>query len=263
MDARGPYRNRPRELRAREPGVYDCPACGLRLGDDRRACPSCGAPIATVRCARCFHMNVPEAPLCSGCGHELGLEPVGEPDPLVCPDCKRPLEAFAGEGGTLRDCGQCGGQFVDHALLEALLVQREVYGARLPKSPPRHNPLDSPVRYLPCPECQEVMMRKNFGRSSGIIVDVCVKHGVWFDAGELPRVLAFVEAGGLELARRRDADQRKDAERRERVAAFERQLAPLSAPASLRSVENAERMLTMADAGASLLGFVRQLLSGR
>jgi hypothetical protein len=48
------------------------------------------------------------------------------------------------------------------------------------------------------------MARKNFGGTSGVIVDTCRDHGVWFDAGELPRVLDFVEAGGLAEQRRRE-----------------------------------------------------------
>jgi len=51
------------------------------------------------------------------------------------------------------------------------------------------------------------MLRRNFGGQSGIIVDVCAVHGVWFDRGELPRVLEFVERGGLELERRRKAEE--------------------------------------------------------
>jgi Zn-finger nucleic acid-binding protein len=47
------------------------------------------------------------------------------------------------------------------------------------------------------------MNRKNFAEVSGVIVDVCKKHGTWFDLGELPRVLAFVAAGGLERSRHR------------------------------------------------------------
>jgi Zn-finger nucleic acid-binding protein len=41
------------------------------------------------------------------------------------------------------------------------------------------------------------MARNNFGKKSRVIVDICRRHGVWFDAGELPRVLAFVRSGGL------------------------------------------------------------------
>jgi hypothetical protein len=52
------------------------------------------------------------------------------------------------------------------------------------------------------------MNRRNFGGTSGVIVDVCAQDGVWFDTLELPRVLAFTEAGGLELARQRQRAER-------------------------------------------------------
>ena len=259
MDETGPYRQRPRTERTTRPGRVECPACLLELKNDVRACPGCGVPIATVRCSECFHMNLPESPLCTGCGHQLGLEPVGEPDELLCQDCKRPLELFAGDGGALHDCGTCGGQLVDHGLLEALLARRELYGRAAPRHPPKHNPLESPVRYLRCPSCSDVMTRKNFGQTSGIIVDVCVKDGVWFDSGELPRVLAFVEAGGLELAKRRAAELERNAVRR---AELEQRFGALSIRGTMSRTENARRAVEFADAGLSLLSYVRSLLRG-
>jgi hypothetical protein len=45
-----------------------------------------------------------------------------------------------------------------------------------------------------------MMNRKNFGSTSGIVIDVCAIHGSYFDAGELPRVLTFVKRGGLRKA---------------------------------------------------------------
>lgn len=41
------------------------------------------------------------------------------------------------------------------------------------------------------------MSRRNFGRSSGVIVDVCEAHGTWFDAEELPSILWFVASGKM------------------------------------------------------------------
>src|SRR5262249_47279073 len=49
------------------------------------------------------------------------------------------------------------------------------------------------------------MLRKNFGESSGVIVDLCKHHGVWLDHRELERILAFVSAGGLLPSRERQA----------------------------------------------------------
>jgi hypothetical protein len=63
------------------------------------------------------------------------------------------------------------------------------------------------------------MNRVNFGRRSGIIVDVCRPHGTWFDADELPRVVTFVMHGGLEESERREIEQLKEEARRARAEA--------------------------------------------
>jgi hypothetical protein len=40
------------------------------------------------------------------------------------------------------------------------------------------------------------MPRLNYGHGSGVIIDVCRDHGIWFDADELARILAWLHAGG-------------------------------------------------------------------
>ena len=40
------------------------------------------------------------------------------------------------------------------------------------------------------------MNRVNYGGGSGVIVDSCKAHGLYLDAGELRRILAWVGAGG-------------------------------------------------------------------
>jgi len=151
-------------------------------------------------------MNVPESGFCSGCGRQLGLEPVGETGSLPCPLCKQLLEIYRDDAGVLLDCGSCGGQFVEHPLLRVMLERHAPVplpsgSAGLPRRP------ESRTNYIPCPECAVLMNRKNFGGTSGVVVDVCKKHGTWFDEGELPRVLEFVTAGGLERARERQAEE--------------------------------------------------------
>jgi DNA phosphorothioation-dependent restriction protein DptG len=44
------------------------------------------------------------------------------------------------------------------------------------------------------------MSRRNFARRSGILIDVCEAHGVWFDKGERDRLIEFVELGGVLLS---------------------------------------------------------------
>src|SRR5207244_251565 len=75
-------------------GVFACPSCGAKVDEHKRRCPYCAAPIATVRCAACYHMNTVEAAHCSACGQDLGLEPVGKLGDLKCPRCKDPLTKF-------------------------------------------------------------------------------------------------------------------------------------------------------------------------
>jgi len=158
--------------------------------------------LATLRCGHCFDLNFPDDLHCRGCGLEVGLAVAAADSGQTCPDCKAPLTAFDAGAGQLQACVRCGGQMVTHGLLRALLEQREVLGSAVPSpgEAPRNNPLKDPVRYRPCPGCELLMNRKNFGGASGIIVDVCVRHGTFFDAGELPRVLEFVRRGGLAQA---------------------------------------------------------------
>jgi Zn-finger nucleic acid-binding protein len=182
-----------------EARVYQCPVCGAFAREGERSCRHCSTALATLRCGSCFELSFPDDLRCRGCGHELGLEPVATPSNLTCPDCQLPLKAFADDSGTLHACEQCGGQLVSHGLLRALLESREVLGSAVGSvvDAPRDNPLAKPVRYRPCPACQQMMNRKNFGSTSGIIIDICSVHGSFFDAGELPRVLEFVRRGGL------------------------------------------------------------------
>jgi Zn-finger nucleic acid-binding protein len=45
------------------------------------------------------------------------------------------------------------------------------------------------------------MHRQNFARVSGVIVDTCRGHGVWFNQGELRRIVEFIREGGMDRAR--------------------------------------------------------------
>jgi Zn-finger nucleic acid-binding protein len=186
-----------------EARVYRCPVCGAFAREGLRSCDHCQTELATLRCRHCFELNFPGDLHCRGCGAELGLAPDARPSSESCPDCQLPLRAFQAGSGQLLACERCGGQMVTHGLLRALLEQREALGRAVPSACdlPRENPLATPVRYRPCPSCRQLMNRKNFGGTSGIVVDVCSLHGTFFDAGELPRVLEFVRRGGLAQAR--------------------------------------------------------------
>jgi Zn-finger nucleic acid-binding protein len=50
-------------------------------------------------------------------------------------------------------------------------------------------------------------------RVSGVMVDFCLQHGVWCDAGELPAMVAFLEAGGAERGAQFERDSREHVRR--------------------------------------------------
>ena len=40
------------------------------------------------------------------------------------------------------------------------------------------------------------MRRRNFRKSSGVIIDVCHEHGTWLDADEIEQIAGFILSGG-------------------------------------------------------------------
>jgi hypothetical protein len=157
-------------------------------------------------------MNMAHAQHCSGCGCELGLIVETELRDTHCSDCHQPLEAIKEPAGTLLGCRRCGGQFVEHALFRSLIQSAEAAGIAIPDAPykrPAPKAALERVHYRPCSVCGQMMNRKNFGGASGVIVDVCAKHGTWFDAEELPQVLSFVQSGGLVRERARELERER------------------------------------------------------
>jgi len=57
------------------------------------------------------------------------------------------------------------------------------------------------------------MNRVNFARISGVILDVCKMHGVWFDRDELSQVLESIQGGGLSRAANIESETTREAER--------------------------------------------------
>ncbi len=59
------------------------------------------------------------------------------------------------------------------------------------------------------------MQRRNFKRSSGVILDVCHKHGTWLDEDEIEEIAGFILSGAepskaLEEEHRRASEQARE-----------------------------------------------------
>lgn len=124
----------------------------------------------------------------------------GAIDTSPCPRCSGRLLEEEFHDVIALDCGACHGFFLDKPTIEKLgAPDGEALRLAFPKRDRRAE--DRDVRYLACPVCHALMNRTVFARVSGVIVDVCKHHGVWFDCGEVNAIIEFVEKGGLERAR--------------------------------------------------------------
>jgi Zn-finger nucleic acid-binding protein len=179
-----------------------------------RICPHCDVRLENVRCQRCFSLQAPGTFACTRCSHALELEPLLDATDAPCPRCQNPLEVTPGEDRRTHECPRCGGLFVPRDALAEILSSAEIggavdaHGGTMPVA--GHPAALDEVRYLACPLCHTSMNRVNFGKVSGVIVDVCKIHGTWFDAGELTRVVAFAAGGGLERTRAREKLEQRD-----------------------------------------------------
>jgi len=152
------------------------------------------------------------AQFCPHCGAKaVEAEETGEAT-LRCPGCGGDMPGVRVGTTTMHQCAQCGSAWLAPDVFAALCADKEsrgqlaaaVGGTAAPATlvhPQR-------VRYVHCAVCHRVMNRVNFGHSSGIIIDVCKQHGVWFERDELRGVLSFIERGGMEQARAKEEAQR-------------------------------------------------------
>lgn len=119
-----------------------------------------------------------------------------------CPKCSMPLKTHALEEGNVDHCQKCNGVWVtvidEKKVLE---IKPDVFTIdELRRLRALYKPFwrQQDTRYVPCPDCGELMHRKVWGSYSGVVVDVCRHHGTWFDAGEVEKIREYVKLGGVE-----------------------------------------------------------------
>ena len=217
-----------RKPRGHSADVVRCSSCGGPREKGALACGFCEADFSihekdldTV-CPGCLAVISDRARYCHHCG--LGIQPelaVGKATKLPCPQCGQTSYLSSRVLGNMRaaalECTTCGGLWLGSEVFQKLIDQSTA-GAIPPLDqhaprdalPTMHD--DAEWRYRRCPVCSQFMQRKNYGRLSGVIVDHCRGHGLWFDANELPRILAWVRRGGLKDTAGRAAEETKAAQ---------------------------------------------------
>ena len=209
-----------------------CPQCGAAAAADAIECSFCHARLATTACPSCFGMVFVGSKHCAHCGAAITVVQA-QASALPCPRGCGNLKALTLGGVALNECEQCSGVWLAPGDFQKVCAEEErravFLGAQsLMKTPSASVPT---VRYVPCPLCAKLMNRINFGKRSGIVLDSCAKHGTWFDADELRRVVEFVRDGGLDRARAIEKEQLEEERRR---LSFAHDAAVSGAPAPLR-----------------------------
>jgi Zn-finger nucleic acid-binding protein len=232
-------------VRARDAAVVRCSSCGGPRQSGEEACGFCGADFTVHEqdldtiCPSCMARIMGAARFCHQCGTRIAVEgKSGTPTEHPCPACGTEHLLGSRTLGSppvgILECHTCGGLWIGVETFEVLTERMKVEAAKqvadLPTAPAsatrektegasagnsqraQLGPL-----YRTCPMCRRMMARRNYARRSGVIVDTCNEHGIWFDAGELHSLLQWIRRGGLEKVERFEKEQAAAAAKRARM----------------------------------------------
>jgi Zn-finger nucleic acid-binding protein len=220
---------RVRQPKGHEAAVVRCSSCGGAREKGLEHCTYCRADFTlherdldTV-CPRCFARVSDRARYCPQCATHLTAEMLaGEETTFVCPVCAddRHLQSrqLGHEQVSVLECQRCTGLWLGtQSFLE--LRNRTSRAAEHLRDALRGQPRPQRLQdhagplYRHCVRCRKLMSRRQYARGSGIIIDICRDHGIWFDADELQQVLDWIARGGdprnpvLQRAARERADR--------------------------------------------------------
>ncbi len=155
-----------------------------------------------VKCGHCSKDYNSKFKYCPFCGEQAAEE--SSLTDLQCPHCNVIMDKVMEIESIIDHCPECGGVWCEGHELEEITRERDVFlrddiSRKFIKKRP-----ENVVKYIKCPICNQEMNRMNFGKISGIIVDVCSDHGIWLDSGELEEIRAFIANGGIDKAQNKE-----------------------------------------------------------
>jgi Zn-finger nucleic acid-binding protein len=195
--------------------VVRCSSCGGARQQESRNCGFCGADFTlherdlNTVCPNCLARVSDKARYCAACGDRLSAEAIaGEESKATCPAC--PSEevlasrALGREKVNVLECQSCTGLWLGVDAFRELRDRAargavHLADAVLTKQEPAEREDQAGRLYRPCIECRQLMSRRLYAPGSGVIIDICRDHGIWFDAAELHQVLRWIAAGGQPL----------------------------------------------------------------
>jgi Zn-finger nucleic acid-binding protein len=217
--------------------VVRCSSCGATRQGEASSCDHCGSDF-TLRerdlhtiCPTCAARVSDRARYCHHCATRL--DPQGRPAEATtktCPACgdghRVTSRDFGVDGLSILECPRCAGLWLSHDAFRHLVERAEaspatskVHAMAAARSAAAASGTTSRVAqtgsfYRPCPACGRLMQRRNYDEKSGVVIDVCGAHGVWFDDDELAAILRWIRQGRSRLAREQAAAYREERERR-------------------------------------------------
>ena len=166
---------------------------------------------------------------CPRCGAAADREDNAVTAGKRCPRCQTEMQIVTVGKQLVLECATCLGLWLTPGAFEKICADKEEHAAVLGSASLADSDRTVPattVKYVPCPECSQLMNRANFARCSGVIIDLCKKHGIWFDRNELSLIIEFIHAGGLELSRTREKraleEQRRELNQQQMALASQR-----------------------------------------
>lgn len=154
--------------------------------------------MTKTTCSACDHIVRGNMQLCPMCG--ASMKSNIDNDERKCPRCRTALEIHDYRNFAIDKCNTCDGLWLEPDHFKVLSSEFDVY--RDDESNPVYTkpPLPPAEPYLPCANCGQLMVRKNFQNISGVLIDLCMSCGVWLDKDELVQIRNFVASGGLDKA---------------------------------------------------------------
>ena len=166
-----------------------------------------------MRCKFCSAPLPKKGLICDYCGkrNPLNLNVLSKVDiedkhtEHQCPVCKVSFDNInigLKKRVLVQRCDSCDGLFITEDILEQLMQDKKVakesidlHVLRFVQNNPRQN-RETKISYRNCPVCDTMMQRYNYKTASGVVVDRCLRHGIWLDGGELKQLFEWQKAGG-------------------------------------------------------------------
>ncbi len=222
------------EPEVHEASVVRCSACGGSREGEAESCSYCGATFTlherdlNTICPGCLARVSDRARYCHHCSAAIAPESdAGGHSDAVCPACSGDQHLMSRQLGgsehSVLECDRCAGLWVGSEVFRRL--EERAKDRTLPdwqgqgqlEAPPgAPSPLQTGNLYRKCVVCSKMMNRQNYGRTSGVVIDLCHNHGVWFDDTELARILSWLRDGGFARSQRRFEEELKQEARQVR-----------------------------------------------